>query len=100
MTPSSENALAKETVINCIEASIIKAVATRHFIDFDKLGEWSEKKIEEKSMQLRENIVPTSYNTLIGKNNLVVFIADEWIEASFIDEITEQEVQQRLEERC
>lgn len=59
-----------------------------------------EKQIEEKSRQLKEDIIPTSYRASIEDDDLEIFLAAEWIETSSIDEITERQVQLCVEERC
>lgn len=59
-----------------------------------------EKQVEEKSKQLPEESLPKSYMAAIDNVDLEIFLAAEWIEASSIDEIREQQVQQCVEERC
>lgn len=58
-----------------------------------------EKQIKEKAKQLREEIIPKSYKASIDNVSLGNYIGAEWIEASSIDEITEQQVQKCLKER-
>lgn len=64
------------------------------------MREVCEEQIEEKSRHLREKIVPKSYKASIGNGDFEIFITAERIEASSINAITEQQVQQCIEEQC
>lgn len=53
-----------------------------------------------KSRQLDEDIVPTLYRSSIDNDDVENLIAAEWIEASSVDGITEQQAKQCVEDRC
>lgn len=100
MTTPERRSTVKETVINCLEAPSLRGVSTRHFIEFKRLRLLYEKQIEEKSRQLKEEIVPTSYRASIEDDDLRTFITAGWIEANSIDELTERQIQECVESRC
>lgn len=58
-----------------------------------------EKRLEEKARILNEKILPTSYRASIEDKDLETLIAVDWIEASCIEEITERQIYECVEER-
>lgn len=56
--------------------------------------------MEERSRQLKKDIIPTSSKASIEDDDLKIFIADERIEASSTNETTERQTQQCVEEWC
>lgn len=89
----------KETVIRCVEAPRLKGVSTRNFIEFKRLRELYEKQIEEKGTQLQGDIIPTSYRACIEDVDLEIFLAAGWIKAPSIDQLTEAQIRQCIDER-
>lgn len=100
MNKKDVDATVRETVINCIEAPRLKGLSTGEFIEFKKLRDLYEKQIEEKSRHRKEEIFATSYKASIEDDDLEIFIAAGWIEASSVDEIAERQIVQCIEERC
>lgn len=52
------------------------------------------------SRNLKDEVVPTSYRASIEDENLETFIADVWIEAKDLEEISERQTQEFVEESC
>lgn len=100
MNTQANNGTVRETVISCLEAPRLKGVSTRQFIEFKRLRDLYEKQVEEKSRNLKEDIVPTSLRASIEDDDLNIFIAAGWIDAESIDTITERQILQCIEERC
>lgn len=81
--------MVKETVINCIEAPVLKGVSKRHFIDFRGRRESSGRQIKAKRRQLKESIIHMSFKASIEDEDLEKILAAEWIKAQSTPDITE-----------
>lgn len=100
MRSLAESSRVKKTLITSIEAQRLKGIATRLFFEFKRFFNLYAKEIEGKGRQLGEETTPTPYRASIEDGYLQIFIATGCTEASYIDEITERQVQQCMEERC
>lgn len=100
MTIPDRKTMVKEMVINSVEAPRLRGISTRHFIEFKRLRTLCEKQIEEKSRQLKEEIVPTSYRASIQVEDRKTFIAAGCIEANSIDKLSERKIQQWVKDKC
>lgn len=64
----------KETIIDCIGATRLRDLSTRHFIAINRLRELYEKQLEEKGILLKYEIVAISYRLSIEDDHLKKFI--------------------------
>lgn len=97
MTTLIREITVKETIIDCLEDPSVISRSTSHFREFKSLHKLYEKQIEEKAQQWKEEVVPTFYTASIEDEDLKTFQAAEWVEANFIDKITERQIQQCVE---
>lgn len=56
--------------------------------------------MKEKSRNLKEEVVPTSYHASIVDEDLDTFIVAGWIEAKDLEDLTERQIQECVEKRC
>lgn len=91
---------ARETVISCVEAPRLKGVSIRQFIEFRRLRDLYEKQVLEKRRHIKEDIIPTFLRASIEDDDLRICIAAGWIDASSIEQITEEQIRQCIDERC
>lgn len=92
MSNWTSNETVYETVMSCLEAPGLHGVSTRRSIEFKRLRDLYEKWIEEKSNHLSEENVPTSLRASKEDDDLVIFIAAEWIDAASINAIIERQI--------
>eukprot|EP00737_Agarophyton_chilense_P000949 gb/GEZJ01001057.1/.p1 GENE.gb/GEZJ01001057.1/~~gb/GEZJ01001057.1/.p1 ORF type:complete len:583 (-),score=92.79 gb/GEZJ01001057.1/:1849-3597(-) len=99
--PSTSNSTTvRQTIISNLEAPRLQGVATKHFTYFLKLRELYEKQISEKNRELGLTITPTSFKASIDDSLLKIFITAEWISATAVSEITEDELTKCIKERA
>lgn len=75
----------KETVTSCVEVPRLNRIGKSQFVEGKRLSEIYENQIEEKSKQLKGDLIPTSYKASIEDENLTTFVPAGWVECSSID---------------
>lgn len=90
----------KQTIVSNLEAPRLRGVSTQHFTTFLKERELYEKQLEEKNKDPGFKVSPTSYRASIDDEDLKIFITANWISASSVDEITEEELQKCVHSRA
>lgn len=87
-------------MIACVEAPRLNEIATSQFIESKCLRTLYKKQVREKSKQLKENPIHTSYRASIEDGDLMIVVAAGWVDSASIDELTETQIQQCLDDRC
>lgn len=90
----------RQAIISNFEAPRLQAVSLRHVVEFRTLREINEQRIEEKNNEPGTDIVPMSYRASFFEVDLKIFIAAQWVMASSVDEITEEQIISVVAENC
>lgn len=75
----------RKTVISRLKVTRLKRASTGQFIEFKRLRDWYGNHIEVISKHPKEYIIPTLLRASIEDDDLEIFIAARWIDASSID---------------
>lgn len=89
-----------QTIVTNLEAPRLEGISVSDFNKFLRLRRLYEKKIKEKSREPVVSVTAVSYKASIDYKYLEMMIAAEWIKADTSEKITEQQLQDCVEERA
>eukprot|EP00171_Calliarthron_tuberculosum_P003196 IDg3196t1 len=93
--PAEDNAkgdTVKQTIVETVEAPRLTDVATSDFVTFKMRRQTYERVISEKNYDPLVNIPLTTYKSSISKHVQQLFVLANWVSASNLDDITEEQL--------
>lgn len=95
--PYSNGGSIRQTIAFSIQAPGFQAVSIKRVVNFKIHHEFYKKHIKRKNRELNSNVHIVSYKASIVDADLHLFIGAGWIEASSIENITEEKIVQVVE---
>ena len=90
----------KQTIVETLEAPVLRGVCTEHFAAFKRARELYEQKLEEKNQEASVRVTPTSYKNSVERSILRTMITAGWIKAGSVDAITEDDIKNCVKARA
>ena len=81
----------RQTIVETLEAPMLKGVSTEEFVRFKRSRHLYEKKMAEKKANGETNAVLTSYRNSMEDSLLREFLTAHWIKRGSVDEITKDD---------
>ena len=96
-TSGNKTDTVRQTIVETIEARIICGIKTEDFVLFRQGREIYERRISEKNADGNTYIQLTTYCDAIPKPILRIFVLGDWVSATTIESITEEQLQDCIE---
>lgn len=90
----------RQTIVETIEAPRLSGIKTEDFVRFKQKREIYVRRVNEKNSDTTTQIQLTTYRDSISKPILRLFVLGDWVAAETVDDITEQQLQECINEKA
>lgn len=98
-TTAAVSQIVPQTIVANLDAPRLEGISTTHFVSFQRARQVYEQKVDEKNKEPGTSITKISYKSSIERKYLTMMITAQWIEATKIEDITEEGLKKVVEER-